>query len=224
MLSQECNAVDAERVFGCACDVSTAPGRASLVACINEAFPDGLTGLINNVGTNTRASILDQTEAEYITMINTNVSSAYFLCKDLAPNLFKAANASTHSAVVVNVSSMAGLRSSGTGAVYGMCKAALMSLTRSLACEWSRKNVRVNCVAPWMTYTPMLAAAVESVPSALDKVKAWTPMGRLCTPEEVAGPVLFLCMPMSSYVTGVCIPVDGGLNAQGFDGPCVTPS
>ena len=67
----------------------------------------------------------------------------------------------------------------------------------------------------------MLSDAVASNPSALDKVKAWTPLGRLATPEEVAGPVLFLCLPMSSYVTGVCIPVDGGLDAQGFDGPCV---
>jgi len=205
--------------------VSTEEGRASLVDCVTEAFPAGLTGLINNVGTNTRKSILEQTAAEYMTMINTNVSSAYFLSQLLSPRLLQTAGQpGAASSVVVNVASMAGQRSSGTGACYGMCKAALMSLTRSLACEWSRKNIRVNAVAPWMTYTPMLAAAVAEVPSALDKVKAWTPMGRLATPEEVAGPVLFLCMPMSSYVTGVVIPVDGGLNAQGFDGPCVTPS
>ena len=104
-----------------------------------------------------------------------------------------------------------------------MSKSALLGFTRALACEWAKRGVRVNAVAPWTTYTPMLAAAVAAVPSALDKVKAWTPMGRLAEPSEIAGPVLFLCLPgLASYVTGQCINVDGGLNAQGFEGPCIT--
>ena len=64
--------------------------------------------------------------------------------------------------------------------------------------------------------------AIKKNPSQLDKVKAWTPMHRLAAPEEIAGPIVFLCMPASSYITGQILTVDGGLTAQGFDGPCVT--
>lgn len=66
------------------------------------------------------------------------------------------------------------------------------------------------------------ADAVKKNPSQLDKVKAWTPMHRLASPDEIAGPIVFLCMPASSYVMGQVLSVDGGLTAQGFDGPCVT--
>jgi Tropinone reductase 1 len=69
----------------------------------------------------------------------------------------------------------------------------------------------------------MLEAAVAKNPSQLDKVTAWTPMHRLATASEIADPIVFLCLPASSYVTGQVWGVDGGLTAQGFDGPCVTP-
>ena len=214
-----------DRVFGVACDLSTDEGRATLVSGLTEAFgPTGLTGLINNVGTNVRKDFLSQTSAEYSSIFQTNVDSAYHLTKLSSPLLFKCAssNPSTGS-VVVNVSSAAGVSSTGSGVAYAMSKSALLALTRGLACEWAKSNVRVNAVAPWTTYTPMLAAAVSAFPSALDKVKAWTPMGRLAEPAEIAGPVLFLCLPgLSSYVTGTCINADGGLNAQGFEGPCIT--
>ena len=118
---------------------------------------------------------------------------------------------------------------------YGASKAAVIQLTRSLACEFANDGIRVNSVAPWMTMTPMLQEALAGVGSkpdgdggmsgAIDKsdlnrVKQWTPMGRLATPEEVAGPISFLCMDASSYITGQCLSVDGGLTAQGYDGPC----
>lgn len=126
------------------------------------------------------------------------------------------------SASIVNITSAAGVGSSGTGAVYGMGKAALNHLSKILACEFARFNVRVNSVAPWMTMTPMLEDAIKDDPSQLDKVKEWTPMHRLPTIEEVAGPITYLLMPSSRYVTGQIISVDGGLSAQAFDGPCVT--
>jgi len=71
--------------------------------------------------------------------------------------------------------------------------------------------------------TPMLQKAVEANPRQLDKVSEWTPMGRVATVEEVAGPIVFLLMECAGYVTGQCLGVDGGLTAQGFDGPTVTP-
>lgn len=199
------------------CDVSDASGRESLVKTVKEKVPT-LHGLINNVGINMRRSLGDQTEEEYVTMMRTNVDSAYFLSQKLV-EVFDVSG----TACIVNVSSAAGVQSSGTGIVYGMTKAAMNQMTRSMACELASKNIRVNAVTPWMTMTPLLEDAVKDNPSQLDKVKSWTPMHRLGRADEVAAAIVFLCMPASSYITGQVLGVDGGLTAQGFDGPCVTP-
>jgi Tropinone reductase 1 len=198
-----------------ACDVATKEGREQLVRSTKQAFPS-LHGLINNVGVNIRKGILEQSEEEYHTIMKTNVDAAYFLCRMYSGLYDK------DGATVVNVSSAAGVQSSGTGAAYGMSKAALNHMTRILACEWASRNIRVNAVTPWMTMTPMLEEAVKKDPRQLDKVNAWTPLHRLASAEEVAAPIVFFCLPASSYITGQCLGVDGGLTAQGFDGPCVT--
>jgi Tropinone reductase 1 len=197
--------------------------RSTLVAEAQRLFDGKLDGLVNNVGTNMRKPVAEQTKGEYQTMMTTNVDSTYFLCQQFLPLLQQAQAASSGAeAVVVNVTSAAGVQSSGTGAVYGMSKAAVIHLTKCLACEWAQYNIRVNAIAPWMTMTPMLEEAIKSNPTQLDKVHEWTPIRRLASPEEIAGPAVFLCLPASSYVTGQCLGVDGGLTAQGFDGPCVT--
>eukprot|EP00934_Nitzschia_sp_Nitz4_P006724 Nitzschia sp. Nitz4//scaffold358_size24170//15949//16776//NITZ4_008431-RA/size24170-processed-gene-0.4-mRNA-1//1//CDS//3329549002//6714//frame0 len=206
-----------DKVFHVACDVSTEEGRQTLLQAVKDTFSGAkIHGLINNVGTNIRKPILEQTEQEFHQMMTTNVDSAYFLSR-LLFELFDKEQGAT----IVNVSSAAGVQSSGTGAAYGMSKAAINQLTRILACEWAAYNIRVNAVTPWMTMTPLLQKAVEKDPSQLDKVNEWTPMHRLASPAEIAGPIVFLCLPASSYVTGQVLGVDGGLTAQGFAGPCV---
>lgn len=211
------------RVFGAACDVSSDSGRETLIAAVEKTFQGILHGLVNNVGVNIRAPIGEQTASQYRTMMSTNVDSVYFLCKMFEGCLRKGAVECTSGSAVVNISSLAGLFSSGTGACYGMTKAAIIQFTKSLSCEWAKYNIRVNSVAPWMTMTPMLEEAVKNNPTSLDKVKQWTPNQRLSTAEEAADPAVFLLMKASSYITGQCLAVDGGLSAQGFDGPCVSP-
>mmetsp|Transcript_19491 Transcript_19491/g.20896 ORF Transcript_19491/g.20896 Transcript_19491/m.20896 type:complete len:303 (-) Transcript_19491:258-1166(-) len=204
------------------CDVSTSEGREKLHRTTKETFGDKdndnnvqcVHGLINNVGINVRKTIIEQTSDEYHSILRTNVDAAYFLCK-MFSNLFVEGDST-----IVNVSSAAGVQSSGTGAAYGMTKAAINQFTRVLACEWAKRKIRVNAVTPWMTMTPMLEEAVANNPSQLDKVQAWTPMGRLASAEEIADPIIFLCLPASSYITGQVLGVDGGLTAQGFNGPC----
>ncbi|GKY90608.1 hypothetical protein MPSEU_000034400 [Mayamaea pseudoterrestris] len=197
------------------CDLSTQEGRLVLVAETKKNV-QFVSGLINNMGINVRKSMLEQSEEEYLTIMRNNIDAAYFLCQSFYDMLDK-----EKGATIVNVSSAAGVQSSGTGCAYGMSKAAMNQMTRSLACEWARMNIRVNAVTPWMTMTPMLEDALKDCSGQLIKVKEWTPMGRLGKPEEVAQPIVFLCMPASSYVTGQCLGIDGGLTAQGFQGPCV---
>jgi len=132
------------------CDVSTEEGRETLVRTTKEIFGAGsLHGLVNNVGINVRKPILEQTEDEYHSMLRTNVDAAYFLCRKFS-DLF-----CSDGATIVNVSSAAGVQSSGTGAAYGMTKAALNHFTKILACEWARRKIRVNAVTPWMTVRQM---------------------------------------------------------------------
>lgn len=203
------------KIHHIAVDVSTSDGRQSLVEAAKKIFAK-VDGLINNVGINIRKPVAEQTPDEFHSMMRTNVDSAYFLCQLISPLL-------ESGSTIVNVSSAAGVQSSGTGAAYGMSKAAVNQMTKILACEWAARNIRVNAVTPWMTMTPMLRDAVKANPTQLDKVQEWTPMHRLADPSEVANPIVFLCLPASSYITGQVLGVDGGLTAQGFDGPCVTP-
>jgi len=206
------------RIAHVQCDIATPGGRSLLVEATKKAFPS-LHGLVNNVGVNIRKPILEQSADEYNTILRTNVDSCYFLCKDFFPLFEKSGQGST----IVNVSSAAGIQSSGTGCAYGISKAALNHLTRILACEWAARKIRVNAVCPWMTMTPMLEEAVKENPDQLKKVKQWTPMNRLADAKEIAAPIVFLCLPASSYITGQVLAVDGGLSCQGFDGPCVLP-
>jgi Tropinone reductase 1 len=197
--------------------VSGAAGRQLLVACVATLWDGALDGLVNNVGTNVRKPIGEATVEEWDSMVSTNMESAFFLCQAFRPFLDRGVGKA-----VVNVSSAAGVSSTGTGAIYAMTKAAMGQLSRNLCCEWgSSSGIRVNTVAPWMTMTPLLEAAVAANPAQLDAVGVHTPLGRVAQPAEIAGAIAFMLMPSAGYISGQTLSVDGGLSAQGFVGPCV---
>ena len=202
-------ACDAGRLMLVGCDLGTAGGRAALVAAIANAW-DTLDVLVNNVGTNVRQPSLAVAEADYHRILETNVTCAWDLSRALHPRL-----AASGRGAIVNVGSVAGQVSVGTGAVYAMSKAAIEHLTRYLAVEWAGDGIRVNTVAPWYVRTP-LTEGVLANPAYLDKVVGRTPLRRIGTAEEVASTIAFLCLPASSYVTGQCIAVDGGFLHNGL--------
>lgn len=209
----------AGRVHGCAADVSLAAERARLFEALSGQFAD-LDILINNVGTNVRKATTAYSEAEVRRIFDTNLTSAFELCRAAHPLLAAAARRSTGAGLrrlssIVNVVSVAGLTHLRTGSPYGMTKAALVQLTRNLACEWARDQIRVNAVAPWYTWTPLAQPVLEQE-SYRNAILERTPLGRIADASEVASAAAFLCLGAASYVTGQCLAVDGGFTVNGF--------
>lgn len=198
------------RAHPVAADVASPEGRARVVAAVGA---EPLDVLVNNAGTNVRKPSLAYTGDEVDALLRANLLAAFELARGLHPALARSGRAA-----VVNVGSVAGQTSTGTGVVYAMAKAALVQMTAYLAVEWAPAGIRVNAVAPWYVRTP-LVEDVLARPGVLDAVLARTPMRRIGTAREVATAVAFLCLPAAGWITGQCLAVDGGFTRAGFTPP-----
>jgi Tropinone reductase 1 len=200
---------EAGKEAGMKCDVTNAGDRQKLLDTITDKWGK-LDILVNNAGTNNRKHILDSAQKDYDELVELNMTSVFELCKIFHPLLKKTGDAS-----VVNIVSVAAFVSVGTGAAYAMTKAAALQLTKYLAVEWAKDNIRVNAVAPWYIRTPLTEKYVTS-DEYLNRILSRTPMKRMGEPAEVAAAAAFLSMPAASYITGECIAVDGGFLKYGF--------
>ncbi|GAY38019.1 hypothetical protein CUMW_033470 [Citrus unshiu] len=193
-------------VTGSVCDVSLRNQRESLIDSVSSLFDGKLNILINNVGTNIRKPMVEFTAGEFATLMATNFESLFHLCQ-LSYPLLKASGEGS----VVFTSSVSGFVSLKNMSVHGSTKGAINQLTRNLACEWAKDNIRCNSVAPWYIKTSMVEQ-VLSKEDYLEEVFSRTPLRRLGDPTEVSSLVAFLCFPASSYITGQVICVDGGMS------------
>ncbi|URE26829.1 Tropinone reductase [Musa troglodytarum] len=185
------------KVTGSVCDVSSPVEREKLMEDVN------------NAGTGFQSRVTDVTPEDYKLLMSTNLDSAFHLSQ-LAHPLLKASGIGN----IVFISSMTSLIGIDTLAVYAATKGAMNQLTRSLACEWAKDNIRANCVAPGYIRTPLIEPLCENEEFVAKETNR-IPLGRLGEADEVAPVVAFLCLPASCYVNGQVVVVDGGRTVNG---------
>lgn len=188
-------------------DVSDGAEIATVVADIAQRF-GGLDIVVNNAGISAFAPIdSDIYEAVWDQAVNVLLTAHHRVIRAALPHLRKSS-----APRIVNIASTEALGATARDSAYAAAKAGVTGLTRALAVELGREGVTVNCVCPGPIRTAMTAAIPDDQKDVFARRR--TAMGRYGEPEEVAHVTVSLCLPASSYITGVTIPVDGGLMAR----------
>ena len=188
------------RVIGICPDLCSPEEVKKAFDSVKERF-GSLDILVNNAGISSRTSLYDYTLEEFKKILDINLT-AVFVCTQAAARIMKEQGGG----VIINTSSMVGTYGQPAGCGYPATKFAVNGLTRSLARELAKDQIRVNAVAPGVTKTDMVASLPQDM---VERISAGIPLGRVGEPEDVANAFLYLASDMGSYVTGDVIHVDG---------------
>lgn len=170
----------------------------------NIAAKEGAVGILcNNAGITRDTLLLRMKEADWDTVLDTNLASVFRLSKAVLRGMMK-----TRSGRIVSITSVVGLTGNAGQANYAAAKAGIIGFTKSLAREVGSRGITVNSVAPGFIDTDMTRALAEAQRAALN---AQIPLGRLGQPADVAAAVAFLCSPDGAYITGETLHVNGGM-------------
>jgi 3-oxoacyl-[acyl-carrier protein] reductase len=184
------------------CNVSNFENAKDISAQIINDF-GGVDVLINNAGITKDNLIMRMSESDFDDVIDVNLICAFNLIKHFCRALMK-----SKSGRIINVTSISGIMGNAGQANYAASKAGLIGLTKTVAKEFSSRNVTCNAIAPGFIQTDMTAGLPQEVTDYVNKA---VPLKRMGNPEEVANLAVFLASDLSSYITGEVIKVDGGL-------------
>ena len=196
-------------ITGVVMDVTDTDSIAKAFETISQQH-DEMTTVVNCAGIIIRKTIEEVSDEEWHRVIDTDLSSAFKVCRAASTLLGRATQAS-----VVNVGSIAGSVGIAGRTGYTSAKAGLEGFTRTLALEWAPRNIRVNNVAPGWTRTEMVDNGI--LDGRIDEafLNSRIGLGRLAEPAEIASAVFFLASPAASYITGQTLLVDGGITING---------
>lgn len=189
------------------CDVTRESDCIDLARFIQDSGR-GVDILFNNAGVIVRKSVTDLAETEWNTVVDVSMKGAFLVSKHLIPLMIPQG-----SGAVINTGSGWSLKAGADAAAYCAAKAGILNLTRAMAIDYGKYNIRVNCVCPGDTDTGLLRDEARQLGEDEDRFleeAADRPLGRMGTPEDIARAVLFLASPMSEWVSGTSLLVDGG--------------
>jgi NAD(P)-dependent dehydrogenase (short-subunit alcohol dehydrogenase family) len=167
--------------------------------------------LVNNAGVVHAGTILTTTEETWDYLIDVNLKGVFLCCKYVIPHMQKQGGGA-----IVNIGSINALMAMENEAAYDASKGGVLMLTKAIALDFAKSNIRTNCILPGAVQTAMLNASLNAAPDP-KKAREWTvqrhPVGRMGKPEEIAPVAVFLASDDSSFMTGAAVPVDGGILA-----------
>lgn len=192
-------------------DVSKTADAERMVKTVIETY-GRLDILVNNAGIHAKGDAVTTTEDDWDRVLDVNLKGV-FLCSKYALTAMK----KTGGGMIVNVASEAGLVAIKNQVAYNVSKSGVIALTKSAAVDFAKDNIRVNCICPGTTETPLVreALAKEDDPlSVRRRLEESRPLNRLGQPEEIAAGILLLAADELAYATGAILSVDGGYTAQ----------
>ena len=191
-----------EGFFAVKCDVTSSADVDDAFKAVEQHFGP-VEILVSNAGMTKVMLLLRMSEDDFTEVIDANLTAAYRVAKRAAQGMLKARKGR-----IIFVSSVVGLLGSAGQANYSASKSGLVGLARSIARELGSRSITANVVAPGPVATDMLAALSDDRREALTTA---VPLGRLASPDEIAGTITFLASADAAFITGAIIPVDGGL-------------
>jgi NAD(P)-dependent dehydrogenase (short-subunit alcohol dehydrogenase family) len=194
---------------GFRCDVTVAEDR---LAFVDEALRNSpsLDILVNNAGITHISPAEEMDELSWKTVFDVNIHGMMFMSRDVGKVMLRQRRGS-----IINIGSITSLLAMPKRSVYSTTKVAVLGLTRSLAVEWAAAGIRVNAVGPGYHHTPLLGTYIENGLVDEQHIRHCIPMGRVGSIDDVGKAVLFFASPLSLYVTGQFLMVDGGYTVFG---------
>jgi NAD(P)-dependent dehydrogenase (short-subunit alcohol dehydrogenase family) len=193
-----------------------ATDSASIKAVVDAIMSDEgrIDVLHNNVGTTIMGGPVELSEKDWHTVLDVNLTSAYLTCKHVLPGMLARGKGA-----IINISSIAAVRYTGYPyAAYYAAKAGVNQFTVGLALQYARHGIRVNAIMPGLMNTPLIYQQISGQYSDAEAMAQArheaTPMGRMGTGWDIAAAAVFLASDEANYITGVCLPVDGGLTCK----------
>lgn len=195
---------------GFTCDVSDQAQVKKVFADVVQKFGK-LDVLVNNAGIAHVGNVVNTSEADFDRLYNVNVKGVFLCTQAAVPQMLTQGGG-----VIVNMASIASLIGLEDRFAYSMTKGAVLSMTRSVAMDYVKKNIRCNCICPARVHTPFVDGFLKkSYPGQeaemFKKLSEYHPLGRMGRPEEVAFMALYLACDESSFITGQAFPLDGGV-------------
>ncbi|MDT1064204.1 SDR family NAD(P)-dependent oxidoreductase [Paracoccus sp. CPCC 101403] len=200
--------------FAVRCDVSEEASVKAAIAALDERF-GRLDAVVNNAGVGSaHKPTLEQEAAEFTRVLEVHLRGTFLMSRETIPLMLRSGGGA-----IVNISSIAGVVGLPRRNAYGAAKAGISQMTKSMACEFASRGIRVNAVAPGFIATALVTRLRDEGFVDFSRLFSRTPMGRLGEPAEIAEVIHFLCSPAASFVTGAVLSVDGGWSAFGDAGP-----